>query len=315
MIRTTLSIFIVLACMALSVFAVPQRAVLDFDGDNKTDYAVVRNVGGTWNWYLQRSTAGFLGQAWGTNTDTVVPGDYDGDLKWDIAVWRGGTFYILKSTTGALQVVPFGAGGDDPRITQDFDGDHFADPAVTRNVGGTLTWYILRSTLGFTAVSFGNATTDVGTRGDFDGDGKADFAVYRDSGGTSPGTFYVLRSSDGGVQAQTFGVIQSDDIIPADFDGDGKTDYAVWRIFGAGAGTWYWLQSSDGGFRALNFGLGNDVDIPVPGDYDGDNRSDQAVWRTGTPANFYVNRSTAGFVGFQFGQTSDQQPAFTLQAR
>ena len=120
MIRTTLSILAVLACMALSVFALPQRAVLDFDGDNKTDYAVARDVSGARTWYLQRSTAGFLGQAWGSAADSLVPGDYDGDLKWDIAVWRPGTpaiFYILQSSTSTLRSVAFGQTGDDPRIT------------------------------------------------------------------------------------------------------------------------------------------------------------------------------------------------------
>lgn len=298
--------------------AVGQPAVLDFDGDGKTDYAVVRDVGGTFNWYLQRSTSGFGGQPWGSTGDSFVPGDYDGDGKWDIAIWRPGTpatFYILQSSNGALQTVAFGQTGDDARITQDFDGDHKADPAVVRNVGGTLTWYILRSSLGFVGIPFGNAATDLGTRGDFDGDGKADVAIYRNNTGSPANTFYVLRSSDGGVQGQSFGVFTTDNVVPVDFDGDGKTDYAVWRGVGAGtSGTWYWLQSSNGAFQSLNFGTGN-LDKPVPGDYDGDHKSDQAVFRPGTPANFYVNRSTLGFIGFPFGQSGDVAPGFTLQAR
>ncbi len=296
-----------------------QPAVLDFDGDNKTDYVVARDTGGALTWYLQRSTAGFLGQAWGTAaTDQLVPGDYDGDGKWDLAVWRPGSpanFYILQSATSTFLAVPFGQTGDDPRITQDFDGDHKADPAVTRNVGGTTTWYIQRSALGFTYALFGNATTDLAIRGDFDGDGKADVAVYRTGAGIPANTFFVMRSSDGGIQSQPFGVFTTDNIVPADFDGDGKTDYAVWRGASAGSsGTWYWLQSSDGGFRALTFGVGG-LDRPVPGDFDGDGKTDQAVWRPGAPSTFYVNRSTAGFVGFAFGISGDSLPGYSLQVR
>jgi hypothetical protein len=93
----------------------------------------------------------------------------------------------------------------------------------------------------------------------------------------------------------------------------------VWRGFGVGtSGTWYWLQSSDGGFRALNFGTGGVLgvgDQPVPGDYDGDGKTDQAVWRPAAPSTFYVNRSTAGFIGFGFGVSTDTPPAFSLQVR
>jgi hypothetical protein len=291
---------------------VPQKPACDFDGDNKTDYAVVRNPNGTLAWYIQRSALGFLGQSFGINgSDTLVPGDYDGDSKWDIAVWRSGTFYILQSMTGTLRVVPFGTAGDDPRVTQDFDGDLKADPAVTRNVGGALTWYILRSTLGFTSVTFGNATTDTNIRGDWDGDGKADQAIYRFSGGSPANTFFVLRSSDGGIQAATFGITASDNKVPADFDGDGKTDYAVFRWT---TGVWYWLRSSDGGFRSLSFGSATGVDFPVVGDYDGDGITDQAVWRT-TTGVFYVNRSMLGFVSFPFGVNQDVPPAYSLQSR
>ncbi len=228
-----LSLALLFVCSA-GVSALPQKAVLDFDGDNKTDYVVVRGVGaGDLIWYLQRSTDGFLGQAWGGGfIDQLVPGDYDGDGKWDIAVWRAGgpaSFYILQSMTNTLSVVTFGRNGDYPLNTQDYDGDGKADPTVVRNLGsGVPTWYIQRSLLGFTALQFGG-THDLPVRGDFDGDGKADIAVYRSEAGTPANTFYVLRSSDGGLQAQNFGLYSMDYILPGDFDGDGKTDYAVYR--------------------------------------------------------------------------------------
>ncbi len=310
-------------CSLAAAQGIRQRAPLDFDGDNKTDYAVVRDAGASDHliWYTQRSTEGFSAQQWGSiETDFSVPGDYDGDLKWDIAVWRMGVFYILQSSTGALQTVPFGQVGDDPTSTQDFDGDGIVDPTVTRNVGSNVVWYIQRSSLGFTAIIFGRGDADLPVRGDYDGDGKADPAVYRLGFPVQANTFYVLRSSDGGVQGETFGNFQTDWVVPSDFDGDGRTDYAVWRGKGVGtSGVWYWRQSSDGALRALHFGLGGAAgssasDRPTPGDYDGDGKTDQSVWRPGSPAIFYVNRSSAGFTGFQFGTTGDTALAWLLLA-
>ena len=298
-----------------TITGLARNKVLDFDNDGKTDLAVVRNSGGSLIWYLQRSLAGFIGQAWGAAGDRLVPADYDGDGKWDVAVWRPGSpanFYILRSSDNALQVVSFGQTGDDPRITQDFDGDGKADPAVTRNVGGQLTWYINRSSLGFTSVGFGNAVTDASLRGDYDGDGKADVAIYRNQQGAPANTFYILRSSNGTVTGQTFGNSATDYVLPGDFDGDGKTDIAVYRFNGAGTGTWYSLRSLDGVFQAVAFGAAGDV--PTPGDYDGDGKTDQAVWRSSN-GTFYLNRSTAGFTAIGFGTAGDQIAAYDLQIR
>jgi len=311
MIRALLSLVFLLACFSITS-AVPQRAVLDFDGDNKTDYGVVRSVTGNLTWYLQQSAEGFRAQPWGRSGDSIVPGDYDGDRRWDVAIWRAGFYYILQSSNGALNVIPFGQQGDDPIITQDFDGDGITDPAIIRGDDENLIWYIQRSQLGFTAVRFGSSFSDIHLRGDYDGDGKADIAVYRGDMGTPSNTFFVLRSSDGSMQAQTFGDVNRDIILPADFDGDGATDYAVYRFTTGESGAWFWLNSSDGSFHALTFGIGSDR--PVPGDYDGDGKSDQAVRRVANGV-FYVNRSTQGFTSLKFGESNDDAIAYYLQVR
>jgi hypothetical protein len=78
----------------------------DYDGDGATDLAVWRGPTGSWYLLLSGggySQAGARSVQWGGATagDQPVVGDYDGDGKTDIAVWRGptGMWYIKTSST------------------------------------------------------------------------------------------------------------------------------------------------------------------------------------------------------------------------
>ena len=292
------------------------KAVLDFDGDGKTDFSAIQNSNGAMIWHNNLSLSGYTPVNFGSFADDIpVPADYDGDGKTDVGVWRNsnGTFYVLQSATNTFMGVAFGQSGDNPKISQDFDGDGKTDFAVTRSIGNTMAWFILQSTGGFKGVQYGS-DTDRPIRGDFDGDGKADLAVYRPSSSSfAANSFIISKSSQNGFTVVPFGTSDTDKIIPADFDGDGKTDIAIWRTTN---GVWYYLRSSDGSFSA--FAFGQTGDLPTPGDYDGDGKTDFAVWRPNQTQNeagvFYIQSASSGFSGFGWGNSTMKITANSLQS-
>jgi uncharacterized delta-60 repeat protein len=259
-------------------------AFFDFDEDGKSDLSLFRPSNGIW--YLNQSQIGFTGIQFGISSDKLVPDDYDGDGKTDVAVFRNDTWFIQRSDLGFTNQ-QFGQAGDIP-VPADYDADGKTDLAVYRPSSGT--WFLQRSTLGFTGIQFG-IDGDIPMPGDFDGDGKADLALFRPSNGI----WYILGSTQGfyGVQ---FGAV-GDKLVPADYDGDGKIDLAVFRPSNA---TWY-INRSQLGLTAIQFGVSTDT--PVPADYDGDGKADIAVYRNDT---WFIQRSTAGFTGVQFGGAGDQ---------
>ena len=293
-------------------------APVDFNGDGKTDFVVVRNTGGgsggqvTWFWNLNGSAAPTAASAWGISTDKFVSGDYDGDGKDDIAVWRPGAatvaaFYILNSATSTLRQEAFGQAGDDASVVGDYNGDGKDDLAVYRagaSAGDQSTWFYRTTANGAVTYMPWGQNGDFPAPGDYDGDGKADFAVQRNNGG-GQARFWRMQTT-AGFDSVVFGT-PTDVIVPGDYDGDGKTDIATVRGV-SGSIQWHWLNSSNSTIEYRTFGA-SATDFPAQGDYDGDGKTDVGIWRPSASANasaFWSLGTTSNTVTtFAFGANGD----------
>ncbi len=213
-----------------------------------------------------------------------TPGDYDGDGKADIAVFRReeGVWYVLQSSNEQLRAVVWGAAGD-KLVPADYDGDRMDDYAVFRSEVGT--WWILRSSDNqWYSRQFGDRDSEP-VPADYDGDGKADIAIAR-----SGGQYEILKSTDGSlmiISSPNSPESNHNDVnVPGDYDGDDQPDPGVFSEVDSptnGARQSHivpreWdIKLSSGGRIVIQFGQSGDE--PVPGDYDGDRKTDIAVWR------------------------------------
>ncbi len=232
----------------------------DFDGDEKTDIAVWREDAGNPDratFFILRSSdqTASIQQFGRTGDDPTVVGDYTGDGKADLAIFREGTaggpsnfFYRdITAPAGTWNTVQWGSQGDRP-VVSDYDGDSKMDVAVFRPSNGV--WYILQSSNSSVKYAQWGVATDRLVPADYDGDAKADVAAFRD------GVWFILNSGNGSVRYGYFGNA-SDTPAPADYDGDGKADLAIFRN-----GIW-WMDQSTAGIASHVFGATGDKPLPA----------------------------------------------------
>lgn len=118
----------------------------DYDGDGKDDLAIWRPSDGMWWIFNSGFTTGhakdyYTAQQWGLFGDKPVPGDFDGDGKANLAVWReslGMWFVLNNAKKQEFTMQQWGLPGDIPLVT-DFNGDGKAEYTVHREYLGM--WY------------------------------------------------------------------------------------------------------------------------------------------------------------------------------
>ncbi|MET0754153.1 MAG: VCBS repeat-containing protein [Pyrinomonadaceae bacterium] len=213
----------------------------DYDGDDITDFAFVRRVPpascqvpGYMYWFIKRSSdQSTVSVQFGYDTDYAIPGDYDGDGKFDYAVQRP---QIIPSITPC------------------------ASDRVANGSGSADFYILLSSNSNLQVGTYGSARSRVVT-GDYDGDGKTDIAVVNEGITPTSNLIWEIWQSTAGYKVVSFGLTGSDKTAQADYDGDNKTDIAVWREDG---GMFYWLKSSNND-QFLGTQFGSFGDLPAAG--------------------------------------------------
>ncbi|MGH7263375.1 MAG: FG-GAP repeat domain-containing protein, partial [Candidatus Rokuibacteriota bacterium] len=202
--------------------------------------------------------------------DLPAPGDYDGNGKANIAIFRGATgSWFIATETGVVGPIPFGSPGDTP-VPADYDGDGRTDLGVYRAATGQ--WTLMLSTIGIVGpIPFGAPGQGiVPVAADFDGDGRDDLGLYQ----KSTGQWFFHLSTIGPAGPLPFGAPGLDLVpAPADYDRDGRADPG---LFLRSTGQWF-FQGSAAGFQGpIQFGEA--FDLPIPADYDGDGNIDFAAF-------------------------------------
>jgi hypothetical protein len=296
----------------------------DYNGDRKQDVAALHDYGGghvsLFVWYGgAQPVRAWDGPTWGSAAATkVVPGDFTGDGKSDVALfydYGGGhvAIYVLPGTAGgtfgtavrAWDAPSWGSGAATRLVPGDFTGDGKTDLSLFYDYGGGhVAIYVLPGTAGGTfgtavrawdAPSWGSGAATRLVPGDYTGDGKTDLSLFYDYGNghvalfnlyaTGTGAFdQVVRAWDG----PTWGSGAATRVVPGDYNGDGRDDISLFYDYGNGHVAMFNLRGTTGTASGTFDPPVLAWDAPtwgsgsatrlMPGDYNGDASTDMAVF-------------------------------------
>ena len=228
-----------------------------------------------------------------------IVGDWDGDGKDGIGIFRNGWWYLRNATTSGFADIsfPYGNPGDIP-VVGDWNGDGKDGIGVVQGNQ----WRLRNSATGGPAeIAFGYGNPgDIPVVGDWNGDGKDGIGVIQG------GNQWRLRNTATGG----FGEINfmygnpGDHPIVGDWDGDGKDGVGVIQR----GDQWRLRNSTTAGFGEINFQYGNPGDTPLAGDWDGNGADGIGVNQAGALWRLR-NSTTGGFgeINFQYGDPSDYE--------
>jgi hypothetical protein len=194
----------------------------------------------------------------GTTSDRLLVGDWDGDGVDTYGVRRGSTVILTNSPAGGVGQVTFAYGfASDQVLVGDWDGDGRDSIGIRR--GDTFHLRnVLSSGPGQLSFAYGLASDRV-VVGDWDGDGVDSIGLRRSAG------FLLRNSLSAGPADLQFGYGASTDVpVVGDWTGEGRDTIGVRR-----GNQWLLRTTNTAGNAELSFAFGSATAQPIVGNWDG----------------------------------------------
>jgi len=246
----------------------------------------------------------------GLAQEVAVTGDWNGDGRAKLGIFRGGTWFLDYNGTGTItSYTGFGTFGDTP-VVGDWNGDGRSKIGIFRqglwlldfngngtfDGGGTTTTVDRVFNLGIAG--------DIPIVGDWSGNGFSKIGIFRPSG-----IFFLDFIGNGQVSRQMIlGGNPGDIPVVGDWSGSGTSKIGIFR-------SGLWLLDYNGNFvwdgspGDRVYGFGQAADTPVVGDWRGTGVFGIGVFRSG---QFYLDINANGVfnpfpvdLGFNLGTAGD----------